>query len=144
VEFLVGYSKPKFVMANLGLEFIVESKFPTSSLERCVLVTSNFLVRLYRNLLNQKILFYSIVMFNLFSDENRIFLVDSDFCVVSFLVKPSWQCSFDSSLCSPPPLMIIYNPLGACPNINKVLACWCSPKWDLVQTCPCWQIIQYC
>jgi len=62
VEFFVEYSKPELFLADSKLEFIVELKFPTSSLKVCLLVEFQLFNWSLSKFIKLKILFSLIVL----------------------------------------------------------------------------------
>jgi hypothetical protein len=117
VESFVGYSKPKLLMVDSKLEFIVESKFRSLSME------FQFFGMFLPKSARPKLLFDSIdpyigfLMLRIGS-----FWLTEIFGWASFLIVVSWKSSiefslyYESSLCCPPPSMVTSSPLGAYPK----------------------------
>jgi len=61
VEFFVKFSEPELFLANSKLEFVAESKFPSSSLKRCLLVEFQHFSWFLSKFIKLKIIFSLIV-----------------------------------------------------------------------------------
>ncbi len=112
VEFLLGIPNRKLFLANSKLEFVVELKFPTSSLKRCLLVEFQLFGWSLLKSIEPKIVFGLVVPYiGSLMLVTGFFQLTMVFGWVWFSVESSLKSSIESSLCSLPLSMVASNPL---------------------------------